>query len=59
MQDVLAELSKHQLPTQSVRIQVRVLKRARARFPHKRPEHFRAPPLELDLDFQQIIVLVL
>ena len=61
-QDMLAdlrqELATFRLPKQRVRIQARVVKRTRSRYERKKPEHLHAPPLELDLDFQQIIELV-
>jgi hypothetical protein len=41
-----------------VRIQARVVKRVRSRYERKKPEHVQAPPLELDLDFHEIIALV-
>lgn len=41
-----------------VRIQARVVKRTHSRYVRKRPEHWHVPPLELDLDFHQIIALV-
>jgi len=53
-----AELGQHPLPIQRVRIQARVLTRAYPRSPHKKPEHWQAPALELDLDFYQIIQIV-
>jgi hypothetical protein len=52
------EIATFRLPKQQVRIQARVVKRARSRYEHKKPEHLHAPPLELDLDFHQIIALV-
>ncbi len=55
---LLHELSTLRLPTQRVRIQARVVKRVRSRYERKQPEHWQAPPLELDLDFHQIITLV-
>jgi hypothetical protein len=41
-----------------VRIQARVVKRVRSRYERKKPEHWQAPPSELDLDFHQILALV-
>ena len=55
---VLKEISEQRLPKQGVRIQARVVKRVRSRYERKKPEHLYAPPLELDLDFHQIIELV-
>jgi hypothetical protein len=52
------EIGQQRLPTQRVRIQARVVKRVRSRYERKKPEHWHAPPLELDLDFRQIIALV-
>ena len=55
---LLEEIGQQRLPKQRVRIQARVVKRVRSRYAHKKPEHWHAPPLELDLDFHQIIALV-
>jgi hypothetical protein len=55
---LIQEIGQQRLPKQRVRIQARVLKRAYPRYAHKKPEHWHAPPLELDLDFRQIIALV-
>ena len=55
---LLEEIAQQRLPKQRVRIQARVVKRVRSRYAHKKPEHWLAPPLELDLDFHQIIALV-
>ena len=55
---LLEEIGQQRLPKQRVRIQARVVKRVRSRYEHKKPEHWHAPPLELDLDFHQIIALV-
>jgi len=52
------EIAQQRLPKQRVRIQARVVKRVRSRYERKKPEHWHAPPLELDLDFHQIIALV-
>jgi Transposase DDE domain/Insertion element 4 transposase N-terminal len=52
------EIGEQRLPTQRVRIQARVVKRVRSRYERKKPEHVQAPPLELDLDFHEIIALV-
>jgi len=54
----LEELGQQRLPRQRVRIQARVLKRAYPRYAHKKAEHWKAPPLELNLDFHQIVVIV-
>lgn len=54
----LEEIGQQRLPTQRLRIQARVVKRVRSRYERKKPEHWHAPPLELDLDFHQIIALV-
>jgi hypothetical protein len=56
--DLLTEIGQQRLPKQRVRIQARVVKRTRSRYARKKPEHWLAPPLELDLDFHQIIALV-
>ncbi len=55
---VLGEIGEHRLPKQPVRIHARVVKRVRSRYERKKPEHVQAPPLELDLDFHEIIALV-
>lgn len=55
---LLQEIGQQRLPKQRVRIQARVVKRARSRYERKKPEHGHAPPLELDLDFHQIITFV-
>jgi len=55
---LLDEIGQQRLPQQRVRIQARVVKRVRSRYERKKPEHWHAPPLELDLDFHQIIALV-
>ncbi len=56
--NVIQEIGQQRLPRQRVRIQARVVKRSRSRYPRKKPEHWQAPPLELDLDFHQIIEIV-
>jgi hypothetical protein len=56
--DLLQEIGQQRLPKQPLRIQARVVKRVRSRYERKKPEHWSAPPLELDLDFLQIIALV-
>jgi hypothetical protein len=58
VENVSAEIGRQRLPKQRVRIQARVVKRTRSRYPRKKPEHLQAPPLELDLDFHQIIEVV-
>jgi hypothetical protein len=55
---LLQEIGTFRLPKQRVRIQARVVKRVRSRYERKKPEHWQAPPLELDLDFHQILALV-
>ncbi len=55
---LLVEIGTFRVPTQRVRIQARVVKRVRSRYERKKPEHWHAPPLELDLDFHQILALV-
>lgn len=52
------ESGEQRLPKQRVRLQARVVKRVRSRYERKKPEHLQAPPLELDLDFHEIIALV-
>ena len=56
--NLLEEIGQQRLPKQRVRIQARVVKRTRSRYARKKPEHWLAPPLELDLDFHQISALV-
>jgi hypothetical protein len=58
MSSLLGEIGTFRLPKQRVRIQARVVKRVRSRYERKKPEHWHAPPLELDLDFHQILALV-
>jgi hypothetical protein len=58
VEGLLKEIGAQQLPRQRVRIQARVVKRARSRYERKKPEHWHAPPLEFDLDFRQIIEVV-
>jgi hypothetical protein len=55
---LLDEIGQQRLPKQRVRIQARVVKRTHSRYARKKPEHWHVPPLELDLDFHQIIALV-
>jgi len=58
VEHLIKEIGQQRLPKQPVRIQARVVKRVRSRYERKKPEHWHAPPLELDLDFHQIIALV-
>ena len=58
VEGVLREISQHRVALPRVRIQARVVKRVRSRYERKKPEHWHAPPLELDLSFQDIIALV-
>lgn len=55
---LLLEMGSFRLPKQRVRVQARVVKRVRSRYERKKPQHWHAPPLELDLDFHQILALV-
>jgi hypothetical protein len=55
---LIQEIGSQRLPKQRLRIQARVVKRVRSRYERKKPEHWHAPPLEIDLDFSQIIALV-
>ncbi len=55
---VLREIGKPRVALPRVRIQPRVVKRARSRYERKKPEHLHVPPLELDLSFHEIIALV-
>ena len=55
---LIREIGQQRLPKQPVRIQARVVKRVRSRYARKKPEHYHAPPLQLDLDFHHIIALV-
>jgi hypothetical protein len=52
------QIAQQRLPKQRVRIQPRVVKRVRSRYDRKKPQHLHSPPLELDLDFHDIIALV-
>jgi hypothetical protein len=58
VEGLIDEIGQQRLPKQPVRIQPRVVKRVRSRYARKKPEHYHAPPLELDLAFHQIIALV-
>src|SRR6266699_5991017 len=55
---LLKEMTTFLLPKPRVRIQARVGKRVRSRYERKKPEHWHAPPLELDVSFHQILALV-
>ena len=52
---LLKEMTTFVLPKQRIRIQARVVKRVRSRYERKKPEHWHAPPLELDMSFHQIL----
>jgi hypothetical protein len=54
----LQDIAGQRLPTQRVRIQARVLKRSHSCSADKEPEHWHAPPLELDLGFHQSIAFL-
>ena len=58
VQSIYREIAQQRLPAQRVRIQPRVVKRVRSRYERKQPEHWHAPALELDVEFQHIIELV-
>jgi len=58
VEHLIREIGHQRLPKQPVRIQARVVKRVRSRYERKKPEHYHALPLELDLDFHHIIDLV-
>src|SRR5262249_28074072 len=55
---LIREIGHQRLPKQPMRFQARVVKRVRSRYARKKPEHWHAPPLPLDLDFHHIIELV-
>jgi len=55
---LIREIGLQRLPKEPIRIQARVVKRARSRYERKKPEHLHPPPLPLDLDFHHIIDLV-
>jgi hypothetical protein len=55
---LIREIGQQRLPKQPMRIAARVVKRVRSRYERKKPEHYHAPPLPLDLDFHHIIELV-
>ena len=56
VESVLQEIGQQRLPKQRVRIQPRVVKRARSRYERKKPEHLQAPALELDVDFYETLL---
>jgi len=58
VEQLIREIGQQRLPKPPVRIQARVVKRVRSRYERKKPEHWHAPPLPLDLDFHHIIDLV-
>jgi len=58
VESTLEEIGQQRLPKQRVRIQARVVKRIRSRYERKKPEHLRAPALELDVSFHEIIAVV-
>lgn len=58
VQSIYREIGQQRLPPLRVRIQPRVVKRVRSRYERKQPEHWHAPALELDVEFQQIIEVV-
>jgi hypothetical protein len=55
---MLHEMGQQRLPKQPLRIQARVLKRSHPRYAHKKPEHWHAIPFQVDLDFHEVIALV-
>ncbi|HEY1353002.1 MAG TPA: IS4 family transposase [Ktedonobacteraceae bacterium] len=55
---LLHEIGQQRLPTQPLRIQARVLKRAHPRYAHKKPEHWHVIPFRVDLDFHDVIAFV-
>jgi hypothetical protein len=55
---VIKEIGEQRLPKQPIRIQPRVVKRAKSRYDRKKPEHLQAPALELDVEFHEIIAVV-
>jgi Transposase DDE domain/Insertion element 4 transposase N-terminal len=58
VESVIKEIGAQRLPKQPIRIQPRVLKRAKPRYEHKKPEHASAPALEIDAEFHEIIAVV-
>ena len=57
-EQMVREIGQQRLPKQPLRVQARVLKRGYLRYPHKKPEHWHALPFPLDLDFHEVIALV-
>jgi hypothetical protein len=55
---MVREIGQQRLPIQPLRIQARVLKRSHARYAHKKREHWHAVPFQVDLDFHEVIALV-
>jgi hypothetical protein len=55
---MLHEIGQQRLPIQPLRIQPRVLKRSHPRYAHKKPEHWHAIPFQVDLDWHEVIALV-
>jgi hypothetical protein len=55
---VIKEIGEQRLPKQPIRIQPRVVKRAKSRYDRKKPEHLQVPALELDVEFYEIIAVV-
>ncbi len=55
---LIQEIGTFRLPTQPIRIQARVVKRVRSRYERKKPQHWHAPPLEVDVSFREILALV-
>jgi hypothetical protein len=58
VQSIYCEIGQQRLPPPRVRIQPRVVKRVRSRYERKQPDHWHAPTLELDMEFQHIIEVV-
>lgn len=58
VQGIYREIGQQRLSAQRVRIQPRVVKRVRSRYERKKPQHWHAPALELEVEFQHIIELV-
>ena len=58
VQGIYREIGQQRLPPQRVRIQPRVVKRVRSRYERKQPDHWHAPALELEVEFQHLIQLV-
>jgi hypothetical protein len=51
VESVIKEIGQKRLPLPWVRIQGRYVKRVCSRYKHKKPEHWHAPALELDVEF--------